>query len=90
MSLKLILDEIRHWEAERSQSRARDEAVRRQVAGAIGPILGERATARVLQPLTEDNSRLLSSVESVLVTFLGARAASRLVNRAMDRATMRS
>ncbi len=89
MSLELILAEIRQWEAGQPQNGARDEAVRYLVAGTIAPFLGQQATQRVLQPVANDNSRLLSSVEDVLATFLGGKAASHLVNRAMDRVIVR-
>jgi hypothetical protein len=89
MSIDLILGKVRQWEARRSSDGSVDDAVRRQIARALEPILGQGAVSRVLPPPGE-SSRLLADAERVLVTFLGAKAASALLDRAMDRATMRS
>ncbi|MBS1854009.1 MAG: hypothetical protein JST11_01485 [Acidobacteria bacterium] len=89
MSVDLILSEMRRWDARRASDRSVDEAVRRHITGAIRPFLGDGAVSRILPPAA-DSSRLLAAAENGLATFLGAKAAYALVNRAMDRVTMRS
>jgi hypothetical protein len=90
VSLNLILDGIRRWEAERRTDPRREERVRKQVATAVEPFLGSRASSRVLSPVSADNANLLQTVEGTLKTFLGAKAAASLVDRAMDQVFMRS
>lgn len=89
MSLDSILAKAREWEARRVRDGSIDEGVRRHVARMVEPFLGQGAVGRVV-PAAGESSHLLAEVERTLAIFLGAKAASAVVTRAMDRVTVRS
>jgi len=88
--IDLILANIRRWEKTRASSAAQDQLVREQIAECLKPFLGEQGTQRVLVLQANDNARLLSTVENILRTFVGQKAAEAVVSRAMDSAIIRS
>jgi len=78
---KTLLDRVitatRGWDAARSAAPA-SESVKRQAAGKLSPLLGPRATRRILETVPENGDGLLPAVEPVLALFLGRRAAEEI------------
>jgi hypothetical protein len=87
--LASILNGIHKWDAGRSDPGRWGDALKKRVAGAIGPFLGNSGTSKLLQPVAEDGRDLLSTIEPVLANFLGERAASQLVSHVVDAAIVR-
>ena len=88
--LAAVVVGIQGWESAAAANPAwSGDALKSRVAARIGPYLGARAAAGILQPVSETGEDLLSTIEPVLALFLGARAASRLVTSVVDAAIVR-
>ena len=86
--LASIRQRIPRFEANKNSPQRR-QAMKRLVADQIGPFLGNKAAAALLELVSENCQNLLSTVEPVLADFLGSRAASDLVNRVLDASIVR-
>jgi hypothetical protein len=84
-----LLCRLRAWESGESQPQRNSQALKRRVAGAIGPYVGKAAVDALLQPVREDGRNLLSNVAPLLTVFLGRRAAGPLVSYVVDTAIVR-
>lgn len=69
---------------------ASGEPLKRRVQLELAPYLGEAAAERILLPVTASGENLLSTIEPVLRLFLGKSASTRVVNRIVDRAIVRT
>jgi len=88
-ALEAVLAHIREWAANRQEADPHGLLVRGRVAMEIGSYLGEAGAQRVLEAL-EGGEKLIPTLESVLSIFLGCRAASKLTQRIVDTAIMRT
>jgi anti-sigma factor RsiW len=75
---------IQQWQKRRRDPAMSAEAIRSRVARELGPFLGSQGAHRILNPITPECRNLLCAVEPVLAHFLGARAATELMDHVVD------
>ncbi len=81
---------IDRWEESAGDGGRSAEAVKTRVAAELGPFLGGKATARMLEPISDAGENLLCDIEPVLALFLGCRAAGCLVDHVVDSSLIRA
>jgi len=79
--LEQILSRIRDWAKASEPEKVR---ARRRVAEMLSPYFGSAGAWQVVQPLREGSGELLGSIEPVLATFLGEKAAAKLMTDIVD------
>jgi putative zinc finger protein len=88
-ALPAVLAKIQQWEASQAGPAGNADAVKDRVAHQVGLFLGNQATRRVFEQVSDDNSNLLTIAGSVLCEFLGREPAAVLVSSVVDKAIVR-
>jgi len=85
-----LLTGMRQWRDRQTRDPFANSRRKQRVAREIAPFLGSAGAEEILSRVRPEGDNLIPTVEPVLTSFLGRRAAERLVNHVVDAAIVRA